>query len=90
MKKITFYITVLCVSMLSLPLQSEAAKLDSNTEHVVPVSKEIDTVALSARLIELNSINQSDLKAPEKRSIRREQRTIKKQMKVARNGGVYI
>jgi hypothetical protein len=91
MKKFLLY-SVLALSIFSFaPTQVSAA----SGSPVDPIStlenkdKSIKSEALTVRLNEIKSLDKSDLNFSEKRALRKETRSIKRELKDL-NGGVYI
>ena len=90
MKKIVFCLMVACLSMTFLPLQSNAATTAEPSSAVDPKpaeSAEAETLLL--RLDEIKATDMSELKASEKKNLRKEVRSINHRLK-AISGGVYI
>jgi hypothetical protein len=91
MKKLTLCVMTFCLLLLVIPLQLKAAATGSNP--VVPDSIEViktaEATTLLARLDEISSIDKSNLRPPERKELRKEVRSIKRQLK-ANSGGVYI
>lgn len=90
MKKVNLFITTLCLSLTLFPFQSNAKKTPtpaslSNSHYADSVKAEI----LLVRLNEINALDKSNLKPSEKRSLRKETRSINHQLREV-NGGVYI
>lgn len=92
MKKITLAIMALGMSLAFNPLQSNAA----NAKDVTPTSvvapnpaESAEAKALYARLESIEKMDKSDLKSSEKKALRKEVRTIKKQLD-AMGGYIYI
>jgi hypothetical protein len=92
MKKITFIVMALFLSLAFYPGQSYAAsnKKDKPATEVVMNPADVAKVkALEVRLNEINKMDKSDLKPADKRELRKEVRSIKKQMSEL-GGGIYI
>lgn len=92
MKKITFVIMAMFLSLTFYPGQSNAAlakKAAPATEVVMNPADAAKVKALEVRLYQINDMDKSDLKSGEKRELRKEVRSIKKQMHEL-GGGVYI
>jgi len=92
MKKITFVVMAIFLSLTFYPVQSSAAKSNNakqSTEVVNNPADEAKVKVLEIRLNEINKMDKSDLKASEKRELRKEVRSIKKQLNEL-GGGVYI
>ena len=90
MKKIVFCLMVACLSLTVLPFTSQAENAPVTTAMANPKpaeSAEIKTLEL--RLNEINSMDKTKLKASEKKALRKEVRSIEKNMK-ALGGGVYL
>jgi AmiR/NasT family two-component response regulator len=83
-----------CVMMAALLLSTVPASLTAATVSTTPASATaaivapIDTVALLARLEEINAMDKSALSGQEKRALRKEVRATKSQLDS--NGGIYI
>jgi hypothetical protein len=90
MKKITFCVMITCLSLTFHPLQSNAET--TPTPCALAISKSIESEKAGGLLIRLNEINamdKSDLNSSDKRNLRREVRSIEKQLRET-SGGVYI
>ncbi len=92
MKKLTICLMSFSLLLLAVPVQLNAATLDIN-----PVAADSITIAetavvntLTARLDELSLIDKASLRPAERREMRREVRSINKQLNAINNGGVYI
>lgn len=92
MKKITFCVMAIFLSLTFYPLQSDAtpAKKAVTTTLVAtnPVQTD-ETKALLKRIDEIDKMDKSDLKSSEKKALRKEVRTIKKQLEET-DGYIYI
>jgi len=92
MKKITFVVMAIFLSLTFYPGQSNATtskKADPVTAVVTNPADQAKVKLLEIRLNEINAMDKSDLKFTEKRELRKEVRSIKKQMSEL-GGGVYI
>jgi hypothetical protein len=93
MKKITLCLMATCLSLTLLPLQLNAASnVVTNPKEVTkPLSsaESAEAKVLTLRLDEINAMDKSELKAAEKKSLRKEVRTINHSLKTI-GGGVYI
>jgi hypothetical protein len=92
MKKITFVVMAIFLSLTFYPGQSSAAtskNADKVTAVVVNPADQAKVKVLELRLDEINKMDKSDLKSAEKRELRKEVRSIKKQMSDL-GSGVYI
>ncbi len=93
MKKILLYLMVTCLSFTLLPSQSFGAALEEpvTTEAPKPAeaTESAEVTALLLRLDEINARDMTKLKASEKKSLRKEVRTIKHELKSV-GGGIYL
>jgi ferredoxin-fold anticodon binding domain-containing protein len=92
MKKITFAVMAIFLSLTFYPGQSSAATTKEITPASVVITNPADAAkvkTLELRLTEIKDMDKSDLKAAEKRELRKEVRSIKKQISEL-GGGVYI
>lgn len=90
MKKIILGIMATCLSFTFHPIQAIAAT--TSTPSTLTVSRDLESEkakALLTRLDEINAMDKTNLKPSEKRSLRREVRSIKHDLKTI-GGGVYI
>lgn len=78
-----------CMSFTFLPLQSGAATKATTTLVATNATESAAANALITRLHEIKAMDMSALSAPEKKSLRKEVRTIKQQLSDI-GGGVYI
>jgi hypothetical protein len=83
MKKLTY--SLLTIGLLSI---TPTLKAD-NTPVKPPVETSAESTELLNRLDEINEMDKSDLKHSEKKVLRKEVRSIEKQLK-QNNGGVYL
>lgn len=87
MKKIITGVAIAVLSLTFIPAQSEIVP-----GTIPATANPTDAAAakvLTDRLEEINTMDKSTLKPAEKRELRREVRTIKKELK-ASSGGVYL
>jgi len=92
MKKITFVVMAMFLSMAFYPTTSHAAatKAAATSTMVVNTPAETaETKALLTRLDQIDKMDKSDLKGSEKKALRKEVRSIKKQLE-ATGGYVYV
>jgi hypothetical protein len=92
MKKITFCVMAMFLSLAFYPLQSNAAatKDVAPTTMVVSAPQEsVEYKALLSRLDEIEKMDKSDMKSSEKRVLRKEVRSIKQQLHEM-GGYVYV
>jgi hypothetical protein len=92
MKKIVFCIMATLLSLTFIPVQAFAAiktpsSLAATTPPETTESKEANTLLL--RLDEIKAMDLSNLKSSEKKDLRKEVRSIKRELKNI-SGGVYI
>lgn len=93
MKKIVFCLMATILSLTFLPLQSFASTTEEPSSLVAtkpPESKEsAEAKTLELRLNEISAMDMSKLKSSEKKELRKEVRSIKRELKDI-SGGVYI
>lgn len=92
MKKITFVVMAIFLSLAFYPLQSNATsakKVEPTSLVVAKPAETAETKALLKRIEEIDKMDKSNLKATEKKALRKEVRSIKKQLE-ATGGYVYI
>ncbi len=92
MKKITFVVMAIFLSVAFYPLQSGATPSKDATPTSVVVKDPTESVeykTLLARLETIEKLDKSDLKSAEKRELRKEVRSIKKQLHEM-GGYVYV
>jgi ferredoxin-fold anticodon binding domain-containing protein len=92
MKKITFAVMAIFLSLTFYPGQLSAATTKEITPASVVITNPADAAkvkTLELRLTEIKDMDKSDLKSAEKRELRKEVRSIKKQISEL-GGGVYI
>jgi hypothetical protein len=92
MKKFTLCLTFFSLLVLTVSAPLKAVTIDANLIEGDSVTvAEIALVhTLSARLDEITLIDKASLRPAERRALRREVRSINKQLKAADSGGVYI
>jgi len=93
MKKITFVVMAIFLSLTFYPTQSNAAA----TKNAAPTSLVVSNPAESAeakallkRIDEIDKMDKSNLKSSEKRALRKEVRSIKKQLEAMDGGYIYL
>jgi len=92
MKKITFVVMAIFLSLTFYPGQSNAAGIKKNkpaTEVVINPADAAKVKTLELRLVEIKELDKTNMKSAEKRELRKEVRSIKKQVSEL-GGGVYI
>jgi len=90
MKKITFYVMTICLSLTFYPHTSNAAFYVAPTAAVAPTCTESEEAKTAVeRLDKIKSMDKSSLSFSEKRSLRKEVRSTRHRLKEI-GGGVYI
>jgi hypothetical protein len=90
MKKIILCVMAIFLSLTFLPLQSNAATTEPSSSLVAPEPvKSAEVKALESRLTEISVMNTSKMKASEKKSLRKEVRSINHKLRDI-GGGVYV
>lgn len=87
MKKLAICLMMTCLSLVFIPLQSNAATPATPTS--TEASKPAEVKALELRLNEISAMDKSKLAASEKKNLRKEVKTINHKLKTI-SGGVYI
>ena len=90
MKKVTPYIMIVFMLLSFVPTQLSAVTGTATTS--VPLNKPVESAeaeVLLNRLEEINAMDKSELNAPEKKELRKEVRSIKKELREI-GGGVYL
>lgn len=91
MKKLTLYILTALLLLSVFPMQLEAVTETSTIPMTATKPDESAEVnALLARLNEINAMDKSNLKAPEKKELRKEVRSIKSELNEMSSKGVYL
>ena len=89
MKKITFYLMMIVLSLSVVPTQMFAAEKNptsiSNTPKEIPAEVKV----LLNRLDEIKAMDKSSLNSSEKKELRKEVRAIKAELKSTGNG-IYL
>ena len=91
MKKIVFSLITTCLLLTFYPLQSKATPVASNSIVALKPLESAQTKAkaLEIRLNEINAMDKSTMKPSEKKSLRKEVRSIRQQLKEL-SGGIYF
>ncbi len=90
MKKIVLCLMATCLSLTFIPLQTSAATINEPSSLVDPKPAEAaEAKTLILRLDEIKATDMSKLKSSEKKSLRKEVRSINHRLKTI-SGGVYI
>lgn len=89
MKKVTFYLMMMVLSLSILPTQMMAA--EKNPTAITNDSKEVPAgvKVLLNRLEEIKKMDKSELKSSEKKALRKEVRAINAELRSTGNG-VYL
>jgi hypothetical protein len=89
MKKVTFYLMMMVLSLSILPTQMMAA--EKNPTAITNDSKEVpaEVKVLLNRLEEIKTMDKSELKSSEKKALRKEVRAINAELRSTGNG-VYL
>ena len=89
MKKVTFYLMMMVLSLSVIPTQIYAAEKNptaiSNTTKEIPAEVKV----MLNRLDEIKAMDKSNLTSVEKKELRKEVRTIKTELRSTGNG-VYL
>jgi hypothetical protein len=90
MKKLAICLVMTCLSLTLVPLQLNAATKSDPTAVPAPKPAESSEVkALELRLNEINAMDKSKMKSAEKKSLRKEVKSINHKMRDI-TGGVYV
>ncbi len=90
MKKIAFCLVASCMLLTFQPLQTIAATTTAPTSLVVSKTTEAAKAkVLISRLEEIKAMDKSNLNSSEKKSLRKEVRTIRTELRET-GGGVYL
>ena len=93
MKKITLVVMAIFLSMAFYPAQTNAANTKKDVTptslSVTPKGETAETKAMLKRIDEIGKMDKTGLKASEKQELRKEVRSIKKQL-AADGGYIYI
>lgn len=90
MKKIAFCLIASCMLLTFQPLQSKAATTTAPSSVVVSKTVEAtEAKALLLRLNEINTMDKSNLNSSDKKSLRKEVRSIRHELRES-NGGIYL
>ncbi len=81
-------VSIVILSIAFTPAHSEPISVITTTSTTTPAEAEAAKV-LILRLDEINAMDKSVMSAPEKRALRKEVRTIKKELATS-GGGVYL
>jgi hypothetical protein len=88
MKKITLSLMAVALSLTFVPQQSMAANPVEPTVVVTP-AQQAKADAILLRLTEIKNLDKTNMTSSEKKTLRKEVKSLKKEMK-ANNGGVYL
>lgn len=93
MKKITFSLMVIVLSLTVLPTTMLAKTTEpTTTSALAPEGKAVpaEVKIMYDRLEEIKNMDKSDLSSSDRKALRKEVRTIKSNLKASGNGGVYL
>lgn len=92
MKKIAICLMATCLSLTLLPLQASATTISPATTTTIPAptpSETAEAKTLTLRLNEINMMDKTNLKAADKKDLRKEVRSINHKLREI-SGGVYL
>jgi hypothetical protein len=89
MKKLSFYLMIMVLSLSSLPSTMFAAEKNINAEKTNPKEVPAEVQKMLDRLEEIKEIDKSSLTRIEKKELRKEVREIKATLRSSGNG-VYL
>jgi hypothetical protein len=90
MKKLAICLVMTCLSLTLIPLQLNAATKSDPTAVPAPIPvKSPEVKALELRLNEITAMDKSKMKSAEKKSLRKEVKSINHKMRDI-GGGVYL
>ena len=92
MKKIAMCLLAACLSLTFLPLQANAATNVTATTIPAPVTNSAQAAeanTLELRLTEINAMDKANMKSSEKKSLRKEVKSINHKLREI-GGGVYL
>lgn len=90
MKKITFCIMAMCLSLTFIPVQSNAKAVASSAMVASKSAGSAQAEVLLSRLHAISAMDKTNLSVSEKKDLRIELRSIRQQLKDIGGGGVYI
>ena len=89
MKKITFYLMMMVLSLSVVPTQMLAAEKNPTSVSSNPKEVPAEVKVLLNRLDEIKAMDKSSLNSSEKKELRKEVRAIKAELKSTGNG-IYL
>ena len=89
MKKVTFYLMMMVLSLSIIPTQVIATEKNPTSVSNTPKEVPAEVKVLLNRLNEIKAIDKSSLSSSEKKELRKEVRAIKAELKSTGNG-VYL
>ena len=89
MKKVTFYLMMMVLSLSVIPTQMLAAEKNPTSVSTNPKEVPAEVKVLLNRLDEIKAMDKSSLNSSEKKELRKEVRSIKAELKSTGNG-VYL
>lgn len=88
MKKLSFYLMIMVLSLTVCPTTLSAAEKIATTPEPKEIPAEVQTML--NRLEEIKEMDKSSLKSSEKKELRKEVREIKENLRSSGNGGLYL
>lgn len=89
MKKISVCLSAMVLSVMFSPLPVAAATPSNSTSVVVTPAEKAKSDAILLRLQEIKDLDKTTLSSSERKSLRKEVRSLKQEMKATSNG-VYL
>lgn len=89
MKKVPFYLMMMVLSLIVIPSTSYASEKNAAAANTNTKEMPAEVKVMLTRLEEIKAMDKSEMKASEKKELRKEVRTIKANL-AASNNGVYI
>ncbi len=89
MKKVTFYLMMMVLSLSILPTQMIANEKNPTTLTETPKEAPAEVKVLLNRLEEIKEMDKSKLKASDKKALRKEVRAINAELRTTGNG-IYL
>jgi hypothetical protein len=89
MKKVPFYLMMMVLSLSIIPSTSFASEKNAAAANANTKEMPVEVKVMLTRLEEIKTMDKSDMKASEKKELRKEVRAIKANL-AASNNGVYF
>ena len=89
MKKLPLYLMIMALSLSVFPTTSFASEKNATSDNTTPKEVPAEVKVMLNRLEEIKAMDKSEMKASEKKELRKEVRTIKANL-AASNNGVYL